>query len=495
MNKQLHLFSTVLSLLMCFSLTTKAQDHAGAFITIWDTQYMEYGSTFTISSTSNNYQYYWEKVGREILTNSGIYKTNNGHLDIPAIKYNSGVYRVYIKGSYKDIRIGASPVAEMLTSVQSWGNIAWNRMTGAFSRCTNLTTLPAAAPNLTNVTNMNGMFNGCASLNSDINNWNVDNVYDMARMFTDCIAFNQNIANWNVSKVTTMAFMFYGASVFNQSIGNWNVTKVTDMSAMFADASSFNQNLGSWKLNALVIMHNMFDNSGLSSKNYGLTLKGWADERTTPNGRTLGAAGIIYDAVYQNYRDKLTENVSNGGKYWTITDAGTTTTLPVNLISFTATLKNNGVQLAWATATESNNSHFVVERSTNGKDFSFLAIVSAKNENGEHYTYTDYLPKDGVNYYSLTQIDKNGTATELDVSTLTYRFQPSAFNLYPNPTSKQLKISTAQKGKIFKVYNAQGKIVLQQFLNQTQNSVDVSSLPIGLYFYNYGNEKGKFVKE
>ncbi len=52
--------------------------------------------------------------------------------------------------------------------------------------------------------------------------------------------------------------------------------------------------------------------------------------------------------------------------------------LPVNLISFTGRQDNDRVILKWQTATEINNDHFVVERSTNGTDFLSTATVDGR---------------------------------------------------------------------------------------------------------------------
>ena len=52
------------------------------------------------------------------------------------------------------------------------------------------------------------------------------------------------ISNWDVSNVTDMSGMFYGVSSFNEPIGNWNVSNVTNMNGTFYNASAFNQTLG-----------------------------------------------------------------------------------------------------------------------------------------------------------------------------------------------------------------------------------------------------------
>ena len=86
---------------------------------------------------------------------------------------------------------------------------------------------------VSNVTDMTGMFYECEKFNSDISAWDVSKVTDMRYMFYKCIDFNQDISTWDVSNVKDMREMFWGCKKFNSDISNWNVSKVKDMSYMF----------------------------------------------------------------------------------------------------------------------------------------------------------------------------------------------------------------------------------------------------------------------
>ena len=54
-------------------------------------------------------------------------------------------------------------------------------------------------------------------------------------MFFKCNKFNQDISNWNVSNVTDMTGMFDGCESFNQDLSDWNVYKVKFNRGMFKD--------------------------------------------------------------------------------------------------------------------------------------------------------------------------------------------------------------------------------------------------------------------
>ena len=63
-------------------------------------------------------------------------------------------------------------------------------------------------------------------LTKTISSWDVSNVTNMNGMFESATSFNQDISSWDVSNVTNMGGMF-GNSSFNQDISSWDVSNVT----------------------------------------------------------------------------------------------------------------------------------------------------------------------------------------------------------------------------------------------------------------------------
>jgi len=125
---------------------------------------------------------------------------------------------------------------------------------------------------VSNVTDMEGMFRYANAFNQDLSNWDVSNVIDMNGMFYEAYAFNQPIGNWNMSNVRNTYAMFGYAEQFNQDIGDWDVSSVLDMFGMFFGASSFNKDISNWNVNAVNDMEVMFKdaevfNQDLSSWN------------------------------------------------------------------------------------------------------------------------------------------------------------------------------------------------------------------------------------
>jgi hypothetical protein len=84
--------------------------------------------------------------------------------------------------------------------------------------------------------------------------------------------------------------------------------------------------------------------------------------------------------------------------------------LPVKLISFTAANDKNKVQTEWKTTAEVNSSHYIVQRSSNGRDFENIGRVSSNNISDRQnvYSFTDVTPLQGTGYYRLMMVDKDG---------------------------------------------------------------------------------------
>ena len=113
--------------------------------------------------------------------------------------------------------------------------------------------------------------------------------------------------------------------------------------------------------------------------------------------------------------------------------------LPVELLYFRGRSMSDKVLLSWSTASEVNNAYFVLERSVDGFAFVELTRVSAKGGLVQtDYAYEDVSPLDGVSYYRLKQVDKDGSFEYFNtisihrdgdvLSSLTY-------SIYPNPLS------------------------------------------------------------
>ena len=139
-----------------------------------------------------------------------------------------------------------------LLSVVQFGDVVWKKLRWAFYNCSDMRFEEGIdTPNLSQCTDLSGMFTGCETLNHPIESWDVSQVTLMTGMFAGCRSFNQPLEKWDVSKVTGMSEMFRDCAIFNQPLAQWDVANVKDMSKMFDGCSSFNQSLEAWNINPL----------------------------------------------------------------------------------------------------------------------------------------------------------------------------------------------------------------------------------------------------
>ncbi len=85
--------------------------------------------------------------------------------------------------------------------------------------------------------------------------------------------------------------------------------------------------------------------------------------------------------------------------------------IPVELVSFTASTRNNQVVLNWTTASELNNRGFEIQQSFDNKTFTKLGFVTGSGSTTEQrsYSYTVKNAPSGLHYYRLKQLDFDGS--------------------------------------------------------------------------------------
>ena len=93
------------------------------------------------------------------------------------------------------------------------------------------------------VTNMDNLFNGLNSFNEDLSKWNVGQVISMKSLFRSCNDFNSVLSNWQVGKVTDMTAMFLGNHEFNRDISLWDMSNVNNATEIFSGALKFNADM------------------------------------------------------------------------------------------------------------------------------------------------------------------------------------------------------------------------------------------------------------
>lgn len=113
-----------------------------------------------------------------------------------------------------------------------------------------------------NVTDLNGMFRGCASLTElDLSGSNAEKVKDMGWMFYGCVALsNLNLSGFKTGSLTDMRYLFSSCqSLESLDLSGFNTENVTSMESMFSECSSLRSlDLSSFNTSKVIDMHLMF---------------------------------------------------------------------------------------------------------------------------------------------------------------------------------------------------------------------------------------------
>ena len=174
--------------------------------------------------------------------------------------------------------------------------------------------------------------------------------------------------------------------------------------------------------------------------------------------------------------------------------------IPVELTSFTVKYLNDEVVLYWQTATETNNSGFEIERSQKSKvknqmDWTQISFVEGRGTTTEitNYIYMDKITEPGQYTYRLKQIDFDGSSTysqvvEVNISSpidfVLYQNYPNPFN--PTTTIK-FALPVESRVKI-NVFNSLGQLVETIMDNEMESgyhevNFNASRLASGVYLY------------
>jgi len=156
--------------------------------------------------------------------------------------------------------------------------------------------------------------------------------------------------------------------------------------------------------------------------------------------------------------------------------------LPVEFIHFNAALKQQTVELNWATASEINNHFFTIERSRDGMEFSPVAVVYSKAPNGNSntilsYQTFDYTPEEGVTYYRIKQTDFDGTFAYGKCVAVTRSSQKAGdFVISPLPNDGSFTVTAKQDLNTpleITIYNLTGQCVYQRTINGSSSATFV----------------------
>ena len=155
--------------------------------------------------------------------------------------------------------------------------------------------------------------------------------------------------------------------------------------------------------------------------------------------------------------------------------------LPISLLSFTGQAQGTRNRLDWATATETNNDYFTIERANDGFSFMTLTKINGAGNSTSTLNYHtfDEQPENGITYYRLKQTDYNGSYTYSSIITVDNVLQGAAlFNIHPNPTTNDINFDfySTTKGNIHvQILDYLGRIMEDEIQSVQNGSSAITS--------------------
>jgi len=240
------------------------------------------------------------------------------------------------------------------------------------------------------------------------------------------------------------------------------------------------------------------------------------------NGMAVGSTGRIY-------------STNDGGASWTFENTGMSTIyavaiettspdtsaayisgtnayvlrnslviVPVELASFTASVRGSDVTLNWQTATETNNMGFEIERREVDAEWVELGYIEGRGTTTETstYSFTDKNVLPGTYNYRIKQIDFDGSFEYYNLQNTVEVGVPDQYRLsqnYPNPFNPTTKITYSVPVDGFvtiSIFNILGEKV-STLVNANvkagnyELTFDATSIASGMYLYRM--EAGEFI--
>lgn len=181
----------------------------------------------------------------------------------------------------------------------------------------------------------------------------------------------------------------------------------------------------------------------------------WVDQSYNTTSYTVYLNGT-YDMVLEFYE--------NGGDN-RLSFAVSTGILPVTLKSWSAVLQAPGkAKLNWVADAAVDFDHFIVQRSSNGTDWTNIQSIANRNNNTQTsyaYEYTDMTVPEGNVYYRLVMVDRDRTLRNSPIQIVSNK-SSNGFKVFPTIVENNQVVIRAEKaittGSI-DVVNMNGQLV------------------------------------
>lgn len=226
-----------------------------------------------------------------------------------------------------------------------------------------------------------------------------------------------------------------------------------------------------------------------------------------------------YNTSLQDYTPGSTPAAGNAGLI--IPDGQGTTTwvdnkgcvpppdviVAIKLGYFKGALIDKKAILTWESTFEQDIRQFIIEKSTDGRNFTPYKYMDPKNVSGSIYNAEDETLANGINFYRLKVINMDGSINYSVVVKINYtKGSPSTWSIYPNPASVGTSVvfhSSVSKNIELSVLDITGKLISRKSMRinsgLTKLNIPAEKLSQGMYLVKIADgdniETAAFIKK
>lgn len=215
----------------------------------------------------------------------------------------------------------------------------------------------------------------------------------------------------------------------------------------------------------------LLGNTGLSSSASDTTETDAGDKFVAPLATVTGSRYLLYISNYtqSGLAFDLTWQLTNGASLDCML-------LPADFIELQAELDGEHVQVDWATPSEHDISHYIIQRSGDAFNYEPIGSLSAVGSSSGllNYSFVDETPLEGLNYYRVEQVAMSGDSRLSPADHAIYRKAATDMVVFPNPAGEVLFASfdmPEDDAVIWRILDANGRLIEQDLYQGSKGNM------------------------
>jgi len=160
---------------------------------------------------------------------------------------------------------------------------------------------------------------------------------------------------------------------------------------------------------------------------------------------------------------------------------------PVTWLYANASSSDQGNIIKWATTSETNNSYFIIESSSDGISYNEIGRVNGQINSSSvaSYQFIDNSASNTNTYYRIKQVDLNGNFSYSNLISVSGNTEMLPLIIYPNPAAAgsmiTIRLPYVSPDWMIKMYTVKGQIVYSGLSNGNTTEINSGYYAQGVY--------------